>query len=437
MLSTDGSANYSNGFSVNFLFDDWRDVFPNATEDTLNYSNVIPFANITLSDYPSMQVLGYEVQAFLITLYSVTALLALCGNVMVIVVLTLGKRSSRELRLFLINLALSDVTMALFSIPFTYTHFMLGRWIFDPLFCPVVLFMQHLSVIVSVYTLTAIGVDRYYAIMYPLSFRWTRRHGSYTILCIWAVAALLSSTQIIHGRATQFTWAGNTYYECKEHWSEESGKVYTAAIFTVTFVTPMLVLTFTYTSIAWKMWRHTSPGNADAQRDQQQFSAKMKVVKMLATVVVMFAICWLPIHLLNLILYFDRDAMSFDSDVQEYVYYAAFFTCHWFSMANSFVNPIIYCFMSDNFRVDLRQLILSCCPRLHFQRVAHGTLSKDVSYAGSIPTSTLHVSMGSTHRGHNGIAPSNASVMPLKILPQPLHQSSATIAGALACNQLA
>ncbi|KAL1422657.1 hypothetical protein MTO96_030340 [Rhipicephalus appendiculatus] len=107
-----------------------------------------------------MNALGFELQAFLIALYSLTALLALGGNVMVIVVLLLGRRSSRELRLFLVNLALSDIAMAVFSIPFTYTDFMLGRWIFEPLFCPVVLFMQHVSVIVSVYTLTAIGVDR-------------------------------------------------------------------------------------------------------------------------------------------------------------------------------------------------------------------------------------------------------------------------------------
>ncbi|KAH6947851.1 hypothetical protein HPB50_021836 [Hyalomma asiaticum] len=116
--------------------------------------------NITVADYPPMNALGFELQAFLIALYSLTALLALGGNMMVIVVLLLGRRSSRELRLFLVNLALSDIAMAVFSIPFTYTDFMLGRWIFEPLFCPVVLFMQHVSVIVSVYTLTAIGVDR-------------------------------------------------------------------------------------------------------------------------------------------------------------------------------------------------------------------------------------------------------------------------------------
>ncbi|XP_064459098.1 cholecystokinin receptor-like [Ornithodoros turicata] len=118
------------------------------------------WTNISDEDYPPMEVFGNEVQTFLIVLYTLTAVLALGGNITVVVVLVLGKRSSRELRLFLVNLALSDITMAVFSIPFTYTDFMLGRWVFEPLFCPAVLFMQHLSVIVSVYTLTAIGVDR-------------------------------------------------------------------------------------------------------------------------------------------------------------------------------------------------------------------------------------------------------------------------------------
>ncbi|GFU65862.1 g_PROTEIN_RECEP_F1_2 domain-containing protein [Trichonephila clavipes] len=108
----------------------------------------------------SLEALGPQMQIFLIVLYSMTALMALGGNATVIIVLLLGKRSSRELRIFLVNLAVSDVCMALFSIPFTYTDFMLGRWIFHPAFCPFVQFMQHVSVIASVYTLTAIGLDR-------------------------------------------------------------------------------------------------------------------------------------------------------------------------------------------------------------------------------------------------------------------------------------
>nr|XP_050052440.1 RYamide receptor-like [Dermacentor andersoni] len=242
---------------------------------------------------------------------------------------------------------------------------------------------------------------RYYAIMSPLSFRWTRKRGPYIILAIWVVAALLSSVQFVHGRATPFTWADGTYYDCHENWDENAGKVYTAVIFTVTFLTPMLVLTYTYSSIGWKMWRHTSPGNADIRRDQQQLTAKMKVVKMLATVVVMFAVCWLPIHLMNLILYFDRAAMQPDTAEQEYLYIAAFFSCHWFSMANSFVNPIIYCFMSDNFRVDLRQLMMSCCSPIAQQ--ASRTLTKrSCSHGGSLRSSTVVMSTAAAGVNHVG-----------------------------------
>lgn len=108
--------------------------------------------------YTSLEAMGPRLQYFLIVLYSCTALAALVGNGAAIAVLLLGKR--RSLRLFLVNLALSDVTMALFSIPFTYTDFVLGRWIFLPEFCPVVQFVQHVSVSVSVYTLTVVGLDR-------------------------------------------------------------------------------------------------------------------------------------------------------------------------------------------------------------------------------------------------------------------------------------
>ncbi|CAM1293283.1 Uncharacterised protein g687 [Pycnogonum litorale] len=101
-----------------------------------------------------------RMQIFLIVMYSLTALLSLIGNVTVISVLMYVKRSSRELRLLLINLAVSDITMAVFCIPFTYTQFLLNRWIFSPTFCPVVQFMQMCSVMASVYTLTIIGIDR-------------------------------------------------------------------------------------------------------------------------------------------------------------------------------------------------------------------------------------------------------------------------------------
>ncbi|GIY85430.1 hypothetical protein CDAR_426051 [Caerostris darwini] len=78
----------------------------------------------------------------------------------------------------------------------------------------------------------------------------------------------------------------------------------------------------------------------------------MQVVKMMFTVVILFAVCWLPIHIFNLLIYFNPNQVMPETDSQFTHFTTAFFTCHWISMANSFANPIIYCFMSENFRVD-------------------------------------------------------------------------------------
>ncbi|RWS30852.1 neuropeptide FF receptor 1-like protein [Leptotrombidium deliense] len=131
------------------------------SEEYIYYADSPIGGNETAIMEPFEEALSKRVQIFLICLYTVTAVVSLCGNITAIWVLFVGKRSSRELRIFLVNLSMSDITMALFSIPFTYTDFMLNRWIFDPLFCPFVQFMQLCSVFVSVYTLTAIGIDSF------------------------------------------------------------------------------------------------------------------------------------------------------------------------------------------------------------------------------------------------------------------------------------
>jgi len=83
-----------------------------------------------------------EHQYVLIALYTTTTVLAVTGNVTVIVVLAVGRRSRTDLRAFLINLAVADLTMAIFCMPFTFTFTMLHDWIFGAPMCTIVLFLQ-------------------------------------------------------------------------------------------------------------------------------------------------------------------------------------------------------------------------------------------------------------------------------------------------------
>ena len=107
-----------------------------------------------------LEALGSSMQLFMFFLYSLTSILALIGNLTVIIVEIFGKRSALNLRKFLINLAISDILLGVFCVPFTYTDFMLGRWIFPSWLCPAAQFIQILSVFVTAYTLTIIGIER-------------------------------------------------------------------------------------------------------------------------------------------------------------------------------------------------------------------------------------------------------------------------------------
>ena len=73
---------------------------------------------------------------------------------------------------------------------------------------------------------------------------------------------------------------------------------------------------------------------------------------MLVAVVILFVICWLPMKTFMLLIAFWPSMIDIESVVGYYIYFGTYFLCHWLSMANSFVNPIIYCFMSKSFRVS-------------------------------------------------------------------------------------
>ena len=110
-------------------------------------------------DYPDLEM-DFKSQVSLITLYSITTALSVCGNALVLVVLTCGNRSKTDLTKFLLNMAIADLFMACFCIPFSFTNTMLGHWIFGVAMCPIVLFIQVTSVAVSIFTNMAIGIDK-------------------------------------------------------------------------------------------------------------------------------------------------------------------------------------------------------------------------------------------------------------------------------------
>lgn len=211
----------------------------------------------------------------LTVLYATTTILSVVGNTFAVIVFARGKRSRTDLRPFLINLAVADLLMAIFCMPFTFADAIFREWLFSAPMCPIVLFVQLLSVASSVYTNVAIGVDRFLVVTFPLRHRFTQRKSRYVISAIWVSSISLASVQL--GVARGYHFQGDTVV-CNEVWPTiNSRKVYTIFVLMLIYVIPLIVLSVTYSIVGLLLWKRTSPGNRDHIRDFIQWRSKIKV----------------------------------------------------------------------------------------------------------------------------------------------------------------
>ncbi|XP_002731479.1 substance-K receptor-like [Saccoglossus kowalevskii] len=298
-------------------------------------------------------------------LFFLTVALSIVGNVVVICVLTFGARKKRDFNIFLLNLAVADWTLAIFSMPFSFINAMQGEWIFGGcVMCSVTAFIKKVSEAVSIFTLTAIGIDRYYAVMYPLRNRMSSSRPRIVIGGIWAISTCLSVVKPIVSYTKTYPldmYSNNTVTICKEWWPNDTLQiVYELTLFVATYVAPLTVLSFTYTKVAMKLWTRSIPGNADQGRDASHNRSKKKTIKMLVSIVVLFALCWMPLNLFYLITLFN------DNTVHEYSQQKATTTAYlcvliWIAVTDSFINPIIYVFLNDGFRGDMKRFFRRVC----------------------------------------------------------------------------
>ena len=92
------------------------------------------------------------------------------------------------------------------------------------------------------------------------------------------------------------------------------------------------------------------------------YRSKVRVLKMLVVVVVLFVCCWLPLYGVNMRIYFGPalDSNSFEFDVLTQVVMPVI---QWMALTSSAVNPIVYCLFSRKFRVGFQELARAGCRR--------------------------------------------------------------------------
>ncbi|KAK5918494.1 hypothetical protein CgunFtcFv8_003255 [Champsocephalus gunnari] len=87
-------------------------------------------------------------------------------------------------------------------------------------------------------------------------------------------------------------------------------------------------------------------GNGDSQH-HGLLQKEIRAAKSLSIIVGLFAVCWLPVHILNCLTLF------YDLTQPVHVMYVAIILSH----ANSAVNPIIYAYRIQDFRNTFRKIL--------------------------------------------------------------------------------
>jgi len=101
-----------------------------------------------------------SVQLVFSLLYAIIFTLGFFGNLLVSLVVIRNPVMHTVTNFFILNLAMSDIVMCLFAVPFTPLQSFTGRWLFGDVLCTLFPFSQGISVYISTLTLTIIAVDR-------------------------------------------------------------------------------------------------------------------------------------------------------------------------------------------------------------------------------------------------------------------------------------
>ncbi|XP_048831670.1 prolactin releasing hormone 2 receptor [Brienomyrus brachyistius] len=318
--------------------------FPNGSWENISTAPSISSS----SSFTGLDLL-FDLKPLFIPLYAMLVIVACCGNLLLLLLIVFNKKLHSTTNFLIGNLALADLVMCLFCVPLTAAYaFDLRGWVFGRLMCHFVTLMQVATVFVAVLSLTAIAVDRYVVVAYPIRRRLGRRFCWSLVVGIWVCALALSVPTGLHTGYLDLSEAGHHMAICEEFWQgQERGRlIYSCAVLLLSYFVPLAAVSVSYCAISHHLRRRSMPGAVAASSREKWGRKKRKTFQLLLVSVLCFAFSWLPLQVVNLIRDLDPDFSILGKNHINVIQVS----CHLLAMSSACYNPFIYASLHDKFR---------------------------------------------------------------------------------------
>jgi len=225
---------------------------------------------------------------------------------------------------------------------------------------PIVILVQ-----VSIFNLLAVAFERYFAIKHPFTYQkyMTIRKAVIVNGIVWALG-------ILFGLIPVFGW--NLRSEMTSDW-----KCNFVTVIDMTYVVyfhffgciiiPLIIIVVIYFYIYLVVRKQMSQiaaleisGPNSNQSSKSKFKREIKAAKSLAIVILLFAMCWIPIHILNSISLLCGPDCPYPIELLLFTIVL--------SHANSAVNPFLYAYGNSNFRRAFEKMF--CNKQTAFENVS-------------------------------------------------------------------
>ena len=277
-----------------------------------------------------------------------------------------------NVNIFYLSLAVADLGVLLVVFPIhSVVWFMPDRWPLGEIFCKTVYPFGDTFYGSSVWSITAIALDRYLNIVTKKgilnkndSGPSTRRNASIIVIFVWLVSFLFVALPA--HIMMDYTISQNGKISCRIHWERyEQFKIsfqLEAAVFS--YFLPLAIIIWAYV----KIWREVQKStqshmnmrllegpSSSSHRDsildrelEQKLKHNARVKRVLTPVVIAFAFTMFPITLYRILLVGSTDMMM-NLEIGK----TLFHIIDVFTLANSSVNPVIYSMVSKELRREL------------------------------------------------------------------------------------